>query len=177
MLNSVREYVRSILPLPEDWEWAVIKEVVIDRLEGSRRAKKGTLFEIIVRRALRTMFDDNGIPLDVPDSEVRLGGETYDVQVNGDKGTILMPVKTRETMGGGHAYIFTRDIYKSVSVASQSGYNCVPVVIAESWTGDLAALECDDFIYIPVNPNQVTRIEPLLKAELSTRLDTFREIA
>lgn len=73
--------------------------------------------------------------------------ETYDVAVSGSNGTILMPVKTRETMGGGHALLFTRNIHNSITVATNAGNQCLPIVIAESWSGDLDSLPCDYFIY------------------------------
>lgn len=34
----MREYVSTILPEPERWEWFPICEVMMERLEGSRRA-------------------------------------------------------------------------------------------------------------------------------------------
>lgn len=68
--------------------------------------------------------------------------ETYDVQVLSEKSQILIPVKTRETMGGGHANLFTRDIHKAVNTAQANGYVYVPIVIAESWSADLNSLPC-----------------------------------
>jgi hypothetical protein len=125
------------------------------RLRGSRRAIKGTLFEAIVRRNLKEIFKKSGVDLKVSENEIRLDGETYDVKVSGPQGEILMPVKTRETMGGGHALLFTRDIHKSISVAHSAGLECIPVVIAESWGGRLEELACERFIYVNKNPNQI----------------------
>jgi hypothetical protein len=71
-----------------------------------------------LRRRSNVMLDD-GL---VSNREVRIGGETYDVRAVGSRGTILLPVKTRETMGGGHALLFTRDIFKAISVAKENGY-------------------------------------------------------
>ena len=88
-----------------------------------------------------------------------------------------MPVKTRETMGGGHANLFTRDIHKSIGVAHKAGYECVPVIIAESWRGDLTSLACKVSVYIDKNPNQVTEVRPLLEAELARHVKIFRKIA
>lgn len=176
LLNKLRTHVASIFPEPSRWDWTAISEVVIDRLEGSRRAIKGTLFEAIVRRNLHTIFDQSSLELIISDTETRLDGETYDVSVIGTSGRILLPVKTRETMGGGHALLFTRDIHKSISVAHSSGYECLPIIIAESWTGDLTTLACKDYIYINMNPNQVAQVEPVLALELAKRLPTFESI-
>jgi len=173
LLNRVRAYVSEIYPEPERWNWIAISEVIADRLEGSRRAIKGTLFEAIVRRLLAQLFKDNSVDVKVSDVEIRLEGETYDVSVVGAHGQILIPVKTRETMGGGHALLFTRDIHKSISAAHEAGFDCLPVIIAESWAGDLTTLACEDYIYINLNPNQVLEVEPLLEAELMKRVPAF----
>ncbi len=176
LINQIRIYIRSIFPEPTRWEWTAISEVFIDRLEGSRRAIKGTLFEAIVRRQLDALFKARHVGLKISDTEIKLGGETYDVSVIGKGGQILIPVKTRETMGGGHALLFTRDIHKSISVAHDAGYECLPIIIAESWAGDLAALSCKEQIYINKNPNQVLEVEPILADELEKRLPTFQSI-
>lgn len=173
ILNVVRAYVGEIFPQPAKWDWNAISEVVIDRLEGSRRAIKGTLFEAIVRRSLNSIFAAAGAKLTVSEVEIRLEGETFDVSVVGPSGQILIPVKTRETMGGGHALLFTRDIHKSIAAAQSAGFDCLPIIIAESWTGDLTGLACADNIYINKNPNQILEVEPLLVAELQQRLPIF----
>lgn len=107
---------------------------------------------------------------------MKINDETYDVEVVGSKNKILMPVKTRETMGGGHALLFTRDIHKSISVAHENGFICIPVVIAESWAGNLDDLPSDINIYIPVNPNQVDKINPILEQELENIVSVFTDI-
>jgi hypothetical protein len=174
LLNTVRKGLVSSFNNEKYWEWHVIREVVIDRLEGSRRAIKGTLFEAIVRTQLTEIFKENALDVEIQKTETRLEGETFDVSVKGRSGTILMPVKTRETMGGGHALLFTRDIHKSISVAYGAGYVCVPIVIAESWSGDLDGLGCEKSIYINKSPNQITIVEPLLRAELVRLLDFIK---
>ena len=137
LLNAIRAFVGPLFPNDESWTWPVIAEVMLARLEGSRRALKGALFEEIVRRLLEELFNKAKLSLKVGDKQVRIKDETYDVQVIGKKGSILVPIKTRETMGGGHAMLFTRDIYKSISVAQENGHKCIPIVVAESWGGDL----------------------------------------
>ena len=116
----------------------------------------------------------NSVRLKIGDGQVRISEETYDVHIIGDKKAILLPVKTRETMGGGHANLFTRDIFKAVSVAHEHGYECIPVVIAESWGGDLKSLNCEHCIYLQINPNQVEAIKPLLEAELEKLVPVFK---
>jgi len=177
LLNEVRKFVKPLFPEIESWEWAAVSEVMLARLEGSRRALKGTLFEGIVRQNLRDLIKKHKLQLEVRRKQVKIGDETYDVQVIGEAGSILLPVKTRETMGGGHSLLFTRDIYKSILVATENGYECVPIVIAESWGGDLDELKSELYIYIQSNPNQVTAIEPLLKQKLEGLLPLLRSIS
>jgi len=176
LLNRVRAYVSEVYPEKERWGWIAISEVIADRLEGSRRAIKGTLFEAIVRRLLQKIFKEHGFDAKVSDVEIKLEGETYDVSIVGRAGQILIPVKTRETMGGGHALLFTRDIHKSISAAHEAGFDCLPVIIAESWAGDLNTLACKDFVYINLNPNQIMEVEPILEAELRQRLPAFQAL-
>lgn len=176
LYNDIRKHVAQFLIEPERWEWVAISEVIADRLEGSRRAIKGTLFEAIVRTCLEETFSQKRINIQVSKTEIKLDGETYDVRLDGSKGTILIPVKTRETMGGGHALLFTRDIHKSISVAHAAGYNCVPVIIAESWAGDTGSLNCEKIISIGMNPNQIAAVTPILQSKVDELADYFRLI-
>ncbi len=176
LLNIVRKDVTSSFPDDIYWQWSNVREVIIDRLEGSRRSLRGSLLEGIVRRILREIFEGQASRIEISESEVQLGGETYDISIHGAKGTVLMPVKTRETMGGGHALLFTRDIHKSISVAHEAGHICVPIVIAESWTGDLESLNCEKTIYININPNQINTVEEFLKRELLGIIDYIRQV-
>ena len=170
LLNEVRKFVAPLFPDAESWEWHAVSEIMLSRLEGSRRALKGTLFEGLVRRILENLIKRHELALQVSRAQVRIADETYDVQIIGETASILIPVKTRETMGGGHSLLFTRDIYKSILVATDNGYTCVPIVIAESWTGDLDALESELYIYIQANPNQIASIEPLLAQKIEDNL-------
>lgn len=177
LLNEIRKFVAPLFTQEASWEWTAVSEVMLARLEGSRRALKGTLFEELVRRNLEKLCQGNKMTLQVSKKQVQIDDETYDVQVTGAGGSILLPVKTRETMGGGHALLFTRDIYKSILVATANGYLCVPIVIAESWTGDLESLKSELHIYIPANPNQITAVEPLLDQALQNLLPLLQKIA
>lgn len=176
LLNEIRKFAGPLFPRVENWEWPAISEVMLARLEGSRRALKGNLFEELVRRNLRGLFEKYGLKLQISKTQVKIDDETYDVQVIGEKGTVLLPVKTRETMGGGHSLLFTRDIYKSILVAADKGYQCVPIVIAESWIGDLDELKSELYIFIQANPNQLAVVEPLLAEQMAELMPFFEEI-
>ena len=176
LLNEVRKFAGPLFPEAEKWTWHTISEVMLDRLEGSRRALKGTTFENTVRTAIRAVIAQHQMTLRVGDSQVKIGDETYDVQIIGASRTILLPVKTRETMGGGHANLFTRDIHKAISVAQANGYECIPVVIAESWGGNLGSLACNHVIYVPINPNQTVKVEALLYAAVDAIAASLKEL-
>lgn len=176
LVCKIIKYVAPLFPERKSWEWAAISEVFLQRLEGSRRSLKGNLFEGIVRNLLKDIFKEHNLQITIPNKEVRLNDETYDVVIEGQHETILMPVKTRETAGGGHANLFTRDIHKSISIAKDNNYNCIPVVIAESWSGNLDSLLCENYIYIRINPNQVEKLHPLLKEQLEKLLPIFQVI-
>lgn len=177
LINYLREFVGPLFPGSEKWTWPVISEIMLARLEGSRRALKGTRFESLVRQLLSELFSAKGISLIVGNKQITLSDETYDVQVISQTSKILMPVKTRETMGGGHANLFTRDIFKSVSVAQENGYLCIPIVIAESWGGDLKSLNCQHLIYIKANPNQVDEIAPKLAEKFDALLPVWKSFS
>ncbi len=176
LINHLRQFVGPLFPSADRWEWPVLAEVMLARLEGSRRALKGTRFEALVRAILNKVFKANHIRLVVGEKQVTINDETYDVQVIAENKTILMPVKTRETMGGGHANLFTRDIHKSVGIAKENGYECIPIVIAESWSGNLAGLDCEHLVHIKANPNQLTAIEPALEASITDLAPVWKEL-
>jgi hypothetical protein len=176
LLNEVRKFVGSLLPEAEHWTWPTISEVMLNRLEGSRRALHGIAYQSIVRDCLRAVFDNCGLDLDVKDTELRLGSETYDVVIQGKHGTILVPVKTRETMGGGHSRLFARDITTPVATAKEHGYKCVPIIVAEEWGGNMKAVDAECFIHIEANPNERDLVLTRLREELKDISDVFRAI-
>ena len=177
LISQLIDYIKPIFQSPLSWTWEAYMEVMLDRLEGSRRALKGGFIEGIVRSILFSIFSEEKLlNLQISPKQIALGGETYDVSVTGSNGTILMPVKSRETMGGGHAQLFTRDIHKSISVAQDHGFMCIPVIFAESWQGNLASLPCQNYIYLPINPNQIALNMNNLEREIKSILPTFRSI-
>jgi hypothetical protein len=177
LINYLREFVGPLFPGTDKWTWPVVSEIMLARLEGSRRALKGTRFEALIRQLLTELFSARGINLAVGERQITISDETYDVQVISGQSKILIPVKTRETMGGGHANLFTRDIHKSISVAQENAYLCIPIVIAESWGGDLNSLHCEHLVYIQANPNQTDEIGQKLAIELESLLPVWNKFA
>lgn len=173
LLNQVRKFIAPLFPEADSWTWAAISEVMLARLEGSRRALKGVFIQNVVRLTLKEIFENYQINLQLSDKEIKLNEESYDIQLLGNQGRILIPVKTRETMGGGHASLFTRDIFKSISVARENGYDCLPIIIAESWSGNLNNLPCEHYILLSLNPNQIEQVKISLYEELIKLIDIF----
>lgn len=176
ILNRIRIFCKEIITEKEAWSWACIREVMVDRLEGSRRAKKGTLFEAVVREILKKITREHNIKVQVSDKEIRLEQETYDVSVVGEAKTLLIPVKTRETMGGGHANIFTRDIRESIAKAARNNYAVFPIIVAESWGGNIADLETEDAVVIDLNPNQLEELKPILREKLTEKINILKTL-
>jgi hypothetical protein len=176
LLNLIRKDVAELFTDDANWAWPAISEVMLTRLEGSRRALKGGVVENVVRAVLRQVFETNNAAITISDKETRIADETYDIVLTGGAGRILCPVKTRETMGGGHASLFTRDIHKSITVATDAGEVCIPIVIAESWAGDLASLPCEHFVYVARNPNQLDVIQKELAERFTVLLPVFKSL-
>lgn len=130
--------------------WDAIREVILDRLEGSRRSIKGHEKEAHVRialiEALQTFYQSHGNygrynSVQISDQQIEKYHETYDIglllaeSVTGITRHILIPIKTRETEGGGHAHLFTRDIRTAILAAKQTAQDFLFVVIvAKNWS-------------------------------------------
>lgn len=164
--------------------WQAIREVIIDRLEGSRRSIKGHEKETVVRTALliaiQTFFEKNGnygkyAGVELADKEIMIGNETFDVNVNlidaqGNRvRRILVPIKTRETEGGGHAHLFTRDIKSAMNAAKFDNANdfLIAVIVAKNWSerekGNIRNL-VDHVAIFDLSPNEFAGLAVTNKA-------------
>jgi len=142
LIYKYRENLRT-------FSWDAVREVILDRLEGSRRSISGHERETVVRTALLTAvqayFTSHSnygiyIKVEIPAGQVKIGKETYDVSArligSGEQEThILVPVKTRETEGGGHSHLFTRDIMSAINAARADKPESfvVAVIVARNW--------------------------------------------
>lgn len=133
------------------FNWLTIREVVVDRLEGSRRSIKGHHLEASVRTALVIAFQNyfaiNGNygkykQVSIADKQIQIGNHTIDISAKlipfekKPVETILIPIKSRETEGGGHAHIFTRDIIAAFRELKEDAsiYHTAAVIIATNWS-------------------------------------------
>jgi hypothetical protein len=133
------------------FSWAAMRETIIDRLEGSRRAIRGHEKESIIRAALlvaiQAYFSKHksyGVytRVEIASRQIMVNNESFDVSANlynaSDTPTqrILMPIKTRETEGGGHSHLFTRDILSAIRSVKQHDANdfLIVVIVARNWS-------------------------------------------
>ncbi|MBS9384784.1 MAG: hypothetical protein HEQ24_11295 [Dolichospermum sp. BR01] len=167
LILEYRSYVKS-------FSWLTVREVIIDRLEGSRRSIKGHHLESSVRTAIITAFQNyfsiysnygKYKKIDIAESQIKIGNHTIDVSVkltpldNSLPESLLIPIKTRETEGGGHSHIFTRDIIAAVRELKEdeSKYYIVAVIVALNWS--ISELEninnqIDKVYHFNINPNK-----------------------
>lgn len=156
-----------------NFKWESVREVFVDRLEGSRRSISGHLVEANVRAAFVTAIQSyysanldygNFDSVDISNSQVKVGNDTADIRIQLLNGgvvdeTIYIPIKSRETQGGGHAHLFTRDIETAITniktVDKES--HIIAVIIAENWDAkELNNLNnaVDLVFHFDMNPNQ-----------------------
>jgi hypothetical protein len=154
--------------------WEAVREVILDRLEGSRRSIKGHEKETIVRTALvaafQAFFEQFGgygifAGIEIPERQVTVSAETFDVSANLlDKhgrciNRILVPIKTRETEGGGHSHLFTRDVRSAVSaVRTENPHDyLVVILVAKNWSlreADIIRNQVDYAAIFDLSPNE-----------------------
>lgn len=143
LIFEYRENVKS-------FTWVTVREVIIDRLEGSRRSIKGHDLEILCRTALVTAFQTyyqthssygQYKTIDIAEKQIKLGNHTFDLSVklvkdDGIERLLLIPIKTRETEGGGHAHLFSRDVVTAVAETRDIVSDAVIslVIVAKNWS-------------------------------------------
>lgn len=192
--EALAKLIISYRMVLKSFHWEPVREVVADRLEGSRRSVKGREAEVVVRTAvtsaLQTAYEELGgygrfEGIRVADSEVNIHGQSFDVAIELLSGGehraehILIPVKSRETEGGGHSYLFTRDIDSAMSAIRQAAdegggpvYWLAAFIIAENWARDQAEHVqdvCDFFVDLAMNPTEFDTLD----AETQARLNSF----
>lgn len=173
------------------FDWITVREVIIDRLEGSRRSIKGHHFEASDRTALVTAFQNyfsifgtygKYKKVKIANKQIKIGNHTVDVSTElvpkdgGENETLLMPIKTRETEGGGHAHLFTRDIIATVRELKEdlNKYYMTAVIIAQNWsTAELDNIDdqIDLIFHFDMSPNQFNGFDEISQI----RLNKYRE--
>lgn len=167
--------------------WEAVREVIIDRLEGSRRSIKGREKETVVRTALivatQSYYEARKgygrfAGVEIPEGQISIGNESYDVCVNllASSGNviqrILIPIKTRETEGGGHSHLFTRDIMSAVSAVKSSAANdfLVVIIVAKNWSrreAETLASVVDHLTLFDLSPGEFSSFDTAAQISLN----------
>ena len=173
-LDSLVELIYEYRAIVNNFDWPVVREVVIDRLEGSRRSISGHHIETYVRTSLimaltyyYSIYGNYGKykKVVIADKQIKIGKHTVDVSANflPKAGTgitkLLIPVKTRETEGGGHSHLFTRDIITAINdlKEDENKYFIVAVIIAENWSPteiETIGSQIDMIFHFNMSPNR-----------------------
>lgn len=151
-LDTLAALILEYRSVAKSFEWLVVREIIVDRLEGSRRAIKGHALETKVRTALVTAVQNffaikgnygNFKEVRIADKQIKVGTHTVDVSAElvaadpMDNVQLYFPIKTRETEGGGHAHLFSRDLVAAISDIKESAGSSIKfivVIIAENWS-------------------------------------------
>lgn len=176
LLNRSRQSAAQALPDREFWTWPAVMLSMLGNLEGSRRALKGYAIEEIVRETLSGSLEKMGLALRPSDKAVTVDGESYDIEVLGGSRRLFLSVKTRETGGGGHSHIFSRDIAAAARKAQAKGGTCIPVIVSAHWKTNLSETGCEDAIHVPFEPHDKDAIVAQLKSEFARREGAFRAL-
>jgi len=157
-----------------NFEWSTVREVFVDRLEGSRRSISGHRVEGNIRTGLLTavqtyfaIHNNYGKfeRVEIADSQITVGRHTIDISAKlyprdgGEAINLLIPVKTRETQGGGHSHLFTRDITSAITDIKDEleNYHIAVVIVAENWSSaEMKVIDdaIDLIFHFDMSPNQ-----------------------
>lgn len=149
--DALVELIFEYKSVVKSFEWQAVREVIIDRLEGSRRSIRGHALEANARTSLVTAIQNyysihgnygKFKKVEIADKQIKVGRHTVDVSAllypKSELSPIrlLIPIKTRETEGGGHSHIFTRDVISAITdiKAEKRNDHIIVVIIAENWS-------------------------------------------
>lgn len=176
----------------KSFQWDAIREVIIDRLEGSRRSVSGHIQEAVFRTALATAIQNyhyahsgygNFSQVVISNKQQRVGNQTIDISItlhhnNGTEKHIYMPVKTRETQGGGHAHLFSRDLIAAITaIKAHEPDSVVGVfIVSENWNvEDLSSVnsEVKKIFHYSINPNEMQCLSDDEQLEINRFIDSI----
>lgn len=180
LILEYRSYVKS-------FDWITVREVIVDRLEGSRRSIRGHELEASVRTALITAFQNyysiygnygKYKSIEVLPSQIKVESYTFDVAVKlthinkKESELILIPIKTRETEGGGHSHLFTRDIMSAFQSLKRDKieYYVIAVIIAKNWSdSELENIrsQINKLYHFDLNPNSFINFDETSQIDLN----------
>lgn len=173
-IDSLTELIFEYRNVVKNFEWTTVREIVIDRLEGSRRSISGHHVESNIRAGLITaiqnffsIYSNYGKfkKVEIADKQIKIGRHTVDVSAklypkdSNEAINLLIPVKTRETEGGGHSHIFSRDILSAIADIKKEldNYHIAVIIVAENWSvAEISTItnEIDQIIHFNMSPNK-----------------------
>lgn len=173
-VDTLAELIVEYRSVVKTFEWSAVREVIIDRLEGSRRSISGRRYEPYVRASLiaalqyyYSVHGDYGKyqRVEIAAKQIKIGSHTIDVAAEfipksgGEPLQLLIPVKTRETEGGGHSHLFTRDVITAISALGTQlqSRRVVVVIIAANWSSseiETIGSHIDMVFHFDMPPNQ-----------------------
>ena len=192
-IDTLSELIFEYKTVVKTFEWQTVREIIIDRLEGSRRSISGHRIESYVRTsfvaAIQHYFsihNDYGRfkKIEFADKQIKIGRHTVDIsaQLIGKKvdfvENLLIPVKTRETEGGGHSHLFTRDIISAITDIKKEVNNnyLVVVIVAENWSpAELQTIDdaIDVIFHFNINPNKFFCFDEESQIKLNQFIETL----
>jgi hypothetical protein len=195
--DTLVELIYQYRSIVKSFEWHTIREIIIDRLEGSRRSISGHKIEASVRTSFvaaiqhyYSIYNNYGKfkKVVVADKQIKVGRDTIDISAqlisrdNSSVENILVPVKTRETEGGGHAHLFTRDIISAITEIKKEMAvpHLIVVIIAENWSPEELAIidsSIDIIFHFNMNPNQFTGFDDEAQQKLNKYIESLFNIA
>jgi len=175
------------------FDWQTIREIIIDRLEGSRRSISGHRIESNVRTSFvaaiqhyYSIYSNYGKfkRVEFADKQIKIGRHTVDISAklipkdNSFIENILIPVKTRETEGGGHSHLFTRDIMSALTNIKNEIQNphILVVIIAENWSPEeLITIDktIEVIFHFNMNPNKFIGFDDEAQRKLNKHIATL----
>ncbi|MHC4474234.1 MAG: hypothetical protein ACYTEL_01230 [Planctomycetota bacterium] len=175
----------------KNFDWNTVREVIIDRLEGSRRSIKGQRLEAYVRTSVITSIQNYYAihgnygkykKLVIAPRQIKIRNHTIDLSVKltpkdgGPHEFLLIPIKTRETEGGGHAHIFTRDIMAAILdlKGDANKYHIAAVIIAQNWSAsELGNIDdqIDLVFHFDMSPNEFNGFDETSQVTLNKYIE------
>ena len=191
-LDTLTELIVAYRSEVKFFAWESLREIFIDRLEGSRRSLKGHEQEAFVRAAFvvaiqnhYSIHNNYGLyhKVSVEATQVQRGAHSFDVavrltRIDGTERMLYVPVKSRETQGGGHSHLFTRDIMTAITETRQADTACliIVVVISDNWsTREVQNLtgNVDCLFHFNVNPNLFQGFDEVTQISLNTKISAM----
>lgn len=188
-INTLAELIYEYRDNVKNFNWDSVREVISDRLEGSRRSISGHLLEANIRTALATAFQNyysinmnygNYEEVIINNKQIKIGQNSIDISadlIKGDqKQNLFIPVKTRETQGGGHAHLFSRDIITAITDIKKVYPNARigVVIVSENWSANEVETILEDIdvvFHFDMNPNELTVLDEISQRKLNLYIE------